>query len=122
MGLPACALERDVATGLLGRQYGFFLKLIPSACRKNHTARRSVWMPRAASSAVRPRVVKGPAAIRARNQSAHSPLRVRGLWPPIWPGVSAPVSRCRLRHLETQDGLIRKAAAIERIVSPASAR
>jgi hypothetical protein len=24
MGLPACALERDVATGLLGRQYGFF--------------------------------------------------------------------------------------------------
>jgi hypothetical protein len=24
MGLPACALERDVAAGLLGRQYGFF--------------------------------------------------------------------------------------------------
>jgi hypothetical protein len=24
MGLPACALEGDVAAGLLGRQYGFF--------------------------------------------------------------------------------------------------
>jgi hypothetical protein len=24
MGLPACALERDVAAGLLGRQHGFF--------------------------------------------------------------------------------------------------
>jgi hypothetical protein len=24
MGLPACALERDIAAGLLGRQYGFF--------------------------------------------------------------------------------------------------
>jgi hypothetical protein len=24
MCLPACALERDVAAGLLGRQYGFF--------------------------------------------------------------------------------------------------
>jgi hypothetical protein len=60
MGLPACALERDVAAGLLGRQHGFFLKLSPSACRKNHTARRSVLMPRAARSAVRPRVVKRP--------------------------------------------------------------
>jgi hypothetical protein len=39
MGLPACALERDVAAGLLGRQYGFS-EAQPSACRKNHTARR----------------------------------------------------------------------------------
>lgn len=42
--------------------------------------------------------------------------------PLIWPGAREPVSRWRLRHFDTQDGLIRRAAAISRIVSPASAR
>jgi hypothetical protein len=83
---------------------------------------RSVLMPRAASSAVRPRVVNGPDRQRSRSQSARSQDKVRGLRPPTWPGVSEPVSLVSFFHFDTQDGLIRKEAAIDRVVSPASNR
>jgi len=38
------------------------------------------------------------------------------------PGASEPVSRFSFIHFGTQDGLIRSAAAIDRVVSPASYR
>ena len=41
---------------------------------------------------------------------------------PIFPGESERVSRFSSLHFDTQDGLIRKARPIDRIVSPASKR
>ena len=79
-------------------------------------------MPRAASSAVRPRVVNGPERQRSRNQAAGSPDSVRFLCPPTLPGASEPVARFSFIHFDTQDGLMRSAAAIARVVSPASKR
>ena len=99
-----------------------FLKLSPSARRNTQTARRSLLMPRARSSAAKPRVVKGPDRQRSRSHSAGSPDRLGFLCPPILPGASEPVSRFRLIHFDTQEGLIRSATAIERVVSPASNR
>ena len=121
VGLPACALERDVATGLFGRQYGFFEAQPLSMQKKPHRAPTGL-------DAARGQFRRQPARSERRRRDPRSqPIRTLAaqgarLVTPIWPGVSAPVSRCRLRHLETQEGLIRKAAAIERIVSPASAR
>jgi hypothetical protein len=66
--------------------------------------------------------VNGPEATRSRSQSAFGPRSTGFLWPFILPGFKAPVSRRSFLHLETQDALISSAAAIERIVSPRSAR
>lgn len=81
------------------------MKLSPSSWTKIQTARGWVFTPRSANSAVSPRSVNGPAAKRSRSQSATSPDRVRGLWPPTWAGANDPVSRSRLVHLETHEGL-----------------
>src|SRR3989344_447511 len=55
-----------------------FLKLRSSSWTNTQTARGWVFTPRAASSAVRPRSVNGPARTRPRSHSA-SPDSVRGL-------------------------------------------
>ena len=64
--------------------------------------------------------MNGPDRQRSRSHAAGSPDSVGFLCPPIRPGASEPVSRFSFIHFDTQDGLIRKAAAIERVVSPAS--
>ena len=79
-------------------------------------------MPRTRSSAAKPRVVKGPERQRSRSQAAGAPDSLGFLCPPTWPGASEPVSRFSFIHFDTHDGLIRSAAAIERVVSPASYR
>ncbi|GJD53826.1 hypothetical protein OPKNFCMD_6605 [Methylobacterium crusticola] len=100
----------------------FFLKLSPWARTNTQTARRSVFTPRSARSATRPRTVNGPRRTRSASHRPGSPDRTGFLCPPIRPGVSAPVCASSLRHFETQDGWMDGAWSIARIVSPASTR
>jgi hypothetical protein len=51
-----------------------------------------------------------------------TPYRTRGLWPPNLPGGTLPAWRNRCDRFDTQDGLIRNAAATSRIVSPEETR
>jgi hypothetical protein len=66
--------------------------------------------------------VKEPERQRSRSQAAGSPDSAGFLCPPTRPGASEPVSRLSFIHFDTQDGLILSAAAIERVVAPASYR
>jgi hypothetical protein len=59
MRLPALTFARDVWAIPLAGEQAFFL-LNPSSRTKVQTARRSVLIPRSASSAARPRVVNRP--------------------------------------------------------------
>jgi len=107
--------DDDIALGKGGHEDFPDVDGEDSAWTNTRTARRSVLMPRSASSATSPRVVNGPPRQRWRSHSARSSGRVRRLCPPIWPGARAPVSAKRRFHFETLEGLIDSAAAIDRV-------
>jgi hypothetical protein len=97
MRLPALSLAGDVRSARFGRQHGFF-EAQPLRTEEGKTLRRSLLMPRASSSYVRPRVVNGLQPQRSRNQSAVSPDSHGFLCPPILPWSSEPVWALSLRH------------------------
>src|SRR3546814_20519145 len=94
---PLRAPPCDLGAQLFGGKNAFFLKLSPRAWTQRQTCTSSTLTPRSASSATSPRMVKSDLA-RSTSQSTCAPDRIFGLYPPILPAPTPPVSRCRRPH------------------------
>ena len=118
---PARPEPRDLRAELLSGHQGLFFTLSPAALTKRQTVSCATWVPRAASSAASPRIVRsGFSASRANSQSPTAPCRTGRRWPPILPG-SRPRperSRCPIRTAVATETLNRLAAP--RTVSPSA--